>query len=99
MGEAGWTYSYRLVTRGMMINQIITITFSVALLAIGIICLVRSREMQQKLIKSMDEGKGFHPFPKYVRSEGYLRVTKIIGVCCLFMGGFLIVMLLIGNIR
>ena len=75
-----------------------TIVFTLAVVAVGVVCLTKAPAMQRRLIRSLDEGRGFQPFPKYVRSRTYIHVTRVIGILCLLVAAFLIAMLMRGNL-
>lgn len=75
-----------------------TILFILVVIVVGVVCLTKAPAVQRRLIRSLDEGRGFQPFPKYVRNRTYIHVTRLIGILCLLMAAFLIVMLKRGNL-
>ena len=66
-----------------MISIIVTGTI---FLVIGMLCLFRTREIQNWGLRSYTKSKdvpSFNPFLGYMKSEAYIVVTRIIGIMCL----------------
>ncbi len=70
-------------------NPVLLLPAILVCLVIGFICLTRAKNLQRYLVKSIEGGEAFNPFPKYVKSSSYVVVTRIIGACCILVAVFL----------
>lgn len=69
-----------------MKGMIPAIATGIIFLVVGIACLWRMKEIQKWGIEYYDRNKGlarFNPFLGYMRSNAYIVVTRIIGLCAL----------------
>jgi len=83
-----------------MKNFLIVLFFSGIFLVVGVLCLTKAEQLKQYLLRSIRDGTAaFNPFPKYVKSKGYIVVTRIIGVICILIALFSLTILLKGFVQ
>jgi hypothetical protein len=85
-----------------MKNIILPILTGVIFLIIGILCLLRARQIQKWALRyyehNPNEGK-WNPFLGYMKSDAYVLVTRVVGIMALTLVIFLAFGLLRGWIE
>jgi hypothetical protein len=74
-------------------NHVLPVLLSIAIfLAAGIWCLTKAKSIQNRAIKA-SENLNVRLFRGYINSRTYVVVTRIIGIVCLVVALFLVLMM------
>ena len=65
-------------------------------LGVGLYALMRPREMQKRAVEAGKNLK-FNPFGRYIKSESYVRVTRISGAIIIIVAILVALLMIRGN--